>query len=112
MVEVVVKDRQTDTYEDVETEMTIDQDKTTDFEGNLGIKDLQAEAGDGLTKIPMYHNPVLQAGLQIRMTKGVFTARRLGTSLIDVIRRPEIDEQQQRKMNLDFSLSITVHKTT
>ena len=25
--------RQTDTHDDVETEMTIDQDKTTDFEG-------------------------------------------------------------------------------
>ena len=76
MVKVVVKDRQTDTHEDVETKMTIDQDKTTDFEGNLGIKDLQAEARDGLTKVPMYHDPVLWAGLQIRMTKGVFTARR------------------------------------
>ena len=79
--------------------MTIDQDKTTDFEGNLRIKDLQVEAGDSLTKVPMYQDPMLQAGLQIRMTKGVFTARRLGTSSIDVTRRPEIDEQQQRKMN-------------
>ena len=99
MVEVVVKDRQTGTHEDVETKMNIDQDKTTDFEGNLGIKDLQAEAGDGLTKVPMYHDPVLWAGLQIRMTKGAFTARRLGTLLTDVTRRPEINEQQQRKMN-------------
>ena len=99
MVKVVVKDRQTDTHKDVETEMTIYQDKTTDFEGNLGIKDLQAEARDSLTKVPMYHDTVLQAGLPTRMTKGVFTARRLGTSSIDVTRMPEIDEQQQRKMN-------------
>ena len=99
MVEEVVKDRPTDIHEDVETEMTIDQDKTTDFKGNLGIKDLQAEAEYVLTKVSMYHDPVLQAEPQTRMTKGVFTARRLDTSSIGATRRPEIDGQQQRKMN-------------
>lgn len=99
VVEEVVKDRLTDTCEDVETKITIAQDKTTDFEGNLGIKDLQAEAEDGLTKVPMYHEPVLWTEPQTRMTKGVFTVRRLDTSLICVTRRPEIDDLQQRKMN-------------
>ena len=99
MVEEVAKDRLTDIREDVEIEMTIDRDKITDFEGNLIIKDLQAEAGDSLTKVPMYQDPALRAGLQTRTTKGVSTARRLGTLSIDATRRPEIEKQQQRKTN-------------
>ena len=99
MVEEAVKDRPTDTREDMETEMTIDQDKTTDFEGNLRIKDLQAEAENGLTKVPIHHDPVLWAEPQTRMTKGVFTVRRLGTLSTGATRRSKIDGQQQRKMN-------------
>ena len=71
--------RQMDIHEDVETEMTLDKDTTTDFQGSLRIKDLQAEAEDGLTKVPMYHNPMSWTEPQIRMTKGVFTVRRLNT---------------------------------
>ena len=94
-----VKDRITDIRKDVETKLTIDKDKITDFEESLGIKDLQVEAEDGLTKVLMYHNPMLRAGPQIRMTNGVFTVRRLDTLLIGVTRKPEIVGLQPRKMN-------------
>ena len=52
-----VKDRLMDTHEDVETETTLDKDKTTDSEENPGIEGLPAEAKDDLIKVPMSRDP-------------------------------------------------------